>query len=301
MGSSLYPSIAVIMSTYNGQKYLKQQIDSILAQSYPNVDIVVRDDGSTDATNDILFEYADKENVNVIQGDNEGFCKSFCDALQSADRSEYYAFCDQDDIWYPEKLMTAYNWISKQCKDIPLLYYCHVREIDENGDTIGVKQLATGSVSLPRTMTGCFGEGMAMVINRKCRDMMLEMNPENMDAHDWAASAIVLGMGKVYIDEDVYADHRRLPQSVSIGSFKKKIVWFRSELFGKNNIRMRNMEFYRCFSNRLPSDNYAIAKAFGSEKMSAVTQLKKVFYPRRWRPDILGEIAMRILMLCGKV
>lgn len=301
MDLDLYPSINVIMSTYNGQKYLKQQMDSILAQNYPNVDIVVRDDGSTDATNDILTGYTSKENVDVIKGDNEGFCKSFYDALQSADESEYYAFCDQDDIWYPEKLTTAYNWLRKQCRDIPLLYYCHLREIDENGDTIGKKQLDAGSVSLPRIMTGTFGEGMAMVINRKCRDMMLEMNPENMDAHDWAASAIALGMGKVYIDEDVYADHRRLPQSVSIGSFKKKILWFRSELFGKNNIRMRNMEFYRCFSNRLPSDNYVIAKAFGSEKVSATTQLKKVFYPRRWRPDIPGEIAMRILMLCGKV
>ena len=298
---NMYPKITVIMSTYNGQRYLRQQINSVLGQNYPNVELIIRDDGSKDNTRLILEEYEKNERVSVIYGDNIGFCQSFCTTLGCNDDSEFYAFCDQDDIWYSDKLTSAFRCLRDKSPDIPQLYYCHVNEINENGDSIGIRKLSPGSVSFRRTMTGCFGEGMAMVINKKCRNLMLKMNPQKMDAHDWAASAVALGMGQVFVDNGIFADHRRLAESVSIVTLPKRILWFCSEIIGENNIRMRNKEYFRCFGDNLSIDNYRIAEAFGKDRLTIRTQLHKVFSLRCWRPNILSEISMRILMILGKI
>ena len=100
--------ILVMMSTYNGEKYIREQIDSILHQKDVKVDIVVRDDGSKDNTQNILKNYSSKyKNIKWSQGDNVGPCKSFLELLYSSGEYEYYAFADQDDYWYPNKLKAA--------------------------------------------------------------------------------------------------------------------------------------------------------------------------------------------------
>ena len=89
------------MSTYNGEKYIKTQIDSILEQDYREIFLAIRDDGSTDHTVEILKQYEEKyKNISVKQEENVGVIKSFFELVQNADEnSDYYAFSDQDDKW----------------------------------------------------------------------------------------------------------------------------------------------------------------------------------------------------------
>ena len=118
-------TVTVAMSTYNGERYLREQIDSILNQK--NVDIVlfVRDDGSKDATLDILGEYSAKyDNVLFSAGNNLGIGKSFYEALRLAPESDYYAFSDQDDVWLQDKVASgvkALEMLEKDGEGIPLL------------------------------------------------------------------------------------------------------------------------------------------------------------------------------------
>lgn len=100
--------VAVVMSTYNGQAYLREQLDSLLRQTLP-VDVYVRDDGSNDATVAILDEYAHAhECIHVYKDINLGCTKSFLMALDLAPAFyDYYAFCDQDDIWLEDKIERA--------------------------------------------------------------------------------------------------------------------------------------------------------------------------------------------------
>lgn len=84
--------VAVLLSSYNGEKYIAQQLDSILAQTYKNIEITVRDDGSSDSTVEIVKKYSDRCNISVIEGKNIGFCKSFYKLLECETQADYYAF-----------------------------------------------------------------------------------------------------------------------------------------------------------------------------------------------------------------
>lgn len=106
-------SVQVVMSTYNGEKYLKEQIDSILSQEGVDVRLYIRDDGSSDRTTDILASYQEHKNVKIEKGNNLGFAKSFLTALDECDEADYYAFSDQDDVWEKDKLSTAVQLIQE--------------------------------------------------------------------------------------------------------------------------------------------------------------------------------------------
>ena len=92
--------ILILMSTYNGEKYLSEQLNSLLLQENVNIKILIRDDGSTDNTHKILNFYSSNyPNISWYTGENKGPALSFMDLLFNAPESDYYAFCDQDDVW----------------------------------------------------------------------------------------------------------------------------------------------------------------------------------------------------------
>ena len=101
--------VQILMSTYYGEKYLREQLDSIIKQTYPLINILIRDDGSSDGTLSILKEYAGKyDHVTYYEGENIGVIQSFLQLLKESDANvNYYAFADQDDVWLPEKIVRA--------------------------------------------------------------------------------------------------------------------------------------------------------------------------------------------------
>ena len=100
--------VTILMSTYNGEKYLEEQIDSLLNQTYKNISILIRDDGSKDNTVHIIKEKKkSNDNITLIEGKNVGFIKSFLELINLAEKSDYYAYCDQDDVWMEEKIQRA--------------------------------------------------------------------------------------------------------------------------------------------------------------------------------------------------
>ena len=103
------PSVCVMMSTYNGQRFLREQIDSILNQKDVQVFLWIRDDGSTDDTVEIVEDYMNRaNNIFLIKGRNIGLGCSFMELIyQTPDTYTYYAFSDQDDIWLEDKLSTG--------------------------------------------------------------------------------------------------------------------------------------------------------------------------------------------------
>ena len=121
--------VAVLLSTYNGEKYLTEQLNSILIQEDVIVNLYVRDDGSTDNTLKILYEFAAKNiNITVFKGENVGFAESFYSLLKMNIGADYYAFSDQDDIWEKNKLITAIKSINNSKK--PMLYYSNLNVFD---------------------------------------------------------------------------------------------------------------------------------------------------------------------------
>ena len=130
--------IHILMSTYNGERYLQEQLDSILAQTYSDWMLFVRDDGSTDATLPLLQNYADKypEKICVTNdGENIGACKSFERLLQLHGNAEYVAFADQDDVWLPDKIeicMQTMKQAEKKYNNLPIVVHTDLEVVDQH-------------------------------------------------------------------------------------------------------------------------------------------------------------------------
>ena len=128
--------VQILMSTYNGKKYLKEQMDSLLSQTYKNIEILVRDDGSSDGTGEILETYQKQHsNVRVYLQENIGLVDSFFWLLEQSDAG-YVAFCDQDDIWKPEKIERAVEKL-EQVKG-PALYCGNKMLVDADLKELGL-------------------------------------------------------------------------------------------------------------------------------------------------------------------
>ena len=112
-------TVQVLLSSYNGEKYIREQLDSILAQEGVNIQLLIRDDGSTDGTNSILTEYEQRcDNISVIYGINVGVIQSFFLLLEQAGSYPYIALADQDDVWLKQKLKRAIEKIKKEENNI---------------------------------------------------------------------------------------------------------------------------------------------------------------------------------------
>ena len=126
-------TVCVLLSTYNGEKYLREQIESLLSQIGVKIIIVARDDGSHDDTISILAEYEKKITYfHYLVGENVGPAQSFFMLMQQAPKADYYAFCDQDDVWDKDKLIIAVDMLEKESPVTPNMYYSNLRIVDQN-------------------------------------------------------------------------------------------------------------------------------------------------------------------------
>jgi len=171
--------VLVLLSTYNGSKYLKYQLDSLLAQNGVDVDILVRDDHSTDATIEILHRY----NINYYTGPNLGAAKSFLDLIKKANAEyrayDYYAFSDQDDQWKENKLYSAVKALAKFNANL----YCgstnaydeqkHISHIIPATEYSPIETLFRNSVA-----------GCTMVFDYKVVERVSEYQPKWLEMHD---------------------------------------------------------------------------------------------------------------------
>ena len=202
--------VQVLMSTYNGEKYLKEQIDSIIKQEDVELEILVRDDGSRDSSIKILEELSKKyKNIKYYKGDNLGPARSFMELLNKSDETfDYYAFADQDDVWMPNKLINAIKKL-EECEDKPALYMSALEIVDENLNFIETKKVE-GNFSFEGEMIKNFATGCTMVLNKKLVNIVKEYNPTYLIMHDsWITRVCYAIGGNVIIDEKSYIKYRQ--------------------------------------------------------------------------------------------
>lgn len=297
--------VNVLISTYNGEKYIADQIESVKQQTYPYINIYVRDDGSTDGTVQILKEYEEQNDITLICGENRGYGYSFLELLRIAEEGKYWAFCDQDDIWLPQKVEWSVEWLEKQNKNLPLLIGNSYELVNEDmSKVIGICLPPTYNLDFRRSFTDCLYQGFVSTFNSALRELMLKGNINRLSSHDWWAVVLVSRFGKSYYDLRIAAKHRRLDSSASVMTMKNRIKWMKKTLFsGSSDIRSCAMEFLEVFGENSESNNNEVcyAKWFAKEGCSFKYSLKKAFYPGRWRTCLSSEIVIRILMLFGRI
>ena len=203
--------VLVLMSTYNGERYLAEQLDSILIQRGVDVTILIRDDGSTDNTIHILNDYASKNiNLTYYQGTNVGPCMSFFDLLKHAYGYDYYAFSDQDDVWDEDKLVSAITKLEKFDSNSPLLYCSNLNVVDEKLNFYRICH--SDSYNLNNKLLGLvefFAVGCTEVFNQKAVDVSLQYWSKDCLMHDSWLFMICNFLGNVYYDTIPHINYRQ--------------------------------------------------------------------------------------------
>lgn len=258
------PKVYVMLSAYNGEKYISKQIDSILSQTHVNVTLHIRDDGSTDRTCDILDEYAEKfPNIIVSQGDNIGYAASFWTILlQAPDCYDYYAFSDQDDVWDPDKLAAGIHALS-QSQGQYRLYASALNVTDEElnyqyTNTFNRLKPQLGSAITRPRLSGCtmiFNPALLLL----CQKMDIRQPDGKCMSHDGAVYLSYLACGgKIVFSQKSYISLRRHPETVT-GHGKNILKRIHSVLdifTDRKNEASRQTEFlYRHLEGKMTEEN----------------------------------------------
>lgn len=220
--------IVVLLSSYNGEKYIQEQLDSLYDQTQ-KVDVLVRDDGSTDSTCKILEQNAKAGKLNWYSGDNLRPAKSFWDLVKNAPQADYYAFCDQDDIWFNDKIEKAVNILQKVAKqDQPLLYCSAVDVVDENLNPLKIKfnhHPGCAYLDFAHSLIYSLAPGCTMVFNDLARNEFVkyDMDKEFPIIHDWLAHKIVAMLGQIVYDFSPSIYYRQHSNNV-IGAHKRSRI-----------------------------------------------------------------------------
>lgn len=225
--------ISVLLSTYNGEKYIREQLDSLLSQSLKPTTILIRDDGSKDNTVSIIKEYMKKdESIKFYTGKNLGAGKSFWNLLEECEEADYYAFCDQDDVWMKEKLEKAVEMLEKEDKTIPLLYCSKYILTDENLNPIDSNVSSLYNFSdFEHSLIYHTAPGCTFVLNDKARKKSLkyDVNKEYFMIHDAIIHKVVALFGKVLLDQNGYIYYRQHSNN-EIGMNANKLVVFKGRV-----------------------------------------------------------------------
>ena len=295
--------VTVLMSTYNGEKYIKEQLDSILNQTYSNIDIMIRDDGSVDSTIEIIKEYQENHsNIKLQAEENVGFIKSFFKLLDMAE-SDYYAYCDQDDIWMSNKIELAVQELNKADDSKPNMVFGNSDYYDEN-----MSFLSNGekhkTYSFKNSLYECVAQGMTMTINNKAKEMILNNIPQKCLFHDWWTYMICAGMGNILYNDETVVKYRRFQKNATAEGQNafQVLLWRIKHLItnsGMKDIKIQQQEYKKMFYDRLPEENQRILDIFVQEKYNFFKSLKKAFYPHKIRRKLIDDLMIRILFVFG--
>ncbi len=302
-------NVLVLMSTYNGEAYLRRQLDSILHQEKVNVHLMVRDDGSTDQTCAILAEYAEKfPNMEWQTSENVGFVRSFSilaeKALGYPTPIDYYAFSDQDDIWMPNKLKTACRYLEDSDQKTPLLFSSNSLFVDDNMSVLGTFHMETPHYTKQNVMIYPTEQGCSMVFNRSAL-VLYDENPPKYAWHDRWMCLICNFLGKsVYCQSPLF--YYRIHGGNMIG--KKQKFWDRIvddvKFFFTSDAKNSQMveEFYQSFQPLLGDEDREILNVFLHYKDSIRNKWKIVMSPEYQRASNWQErMRKAVLLLFNKI
>ena len=191
---------AVMVTVFNGETFLEEQLDTLARQTSPHVDIWVSDDGSSDGSRALLERYAgqwSKGLFRIVDGPAQGFAENFRSLVTNpAIEADYFAFCDQDDLWDADKLARASAWLALGDPTKPRLSGGRTRIVDARGAVSGFSPLFRKAPSFRNALVQSIAGGNTMVFNRAARELMATAAKRApFVAHDWWAYQIVTATG----------------------------------------------------------------------------------------------------------
>ena len=307
-GSFNMKKIQILLSTYNGEHFLREQLDSFLRlEGFDNVTVLIRDDGSTDSTRDILREYSEKYGFEIILGDNVGLNASMMELILCRDREcSYFAFSDQDDVWLPPKLERAISALDVTDPNIPTLYAARSTLVNEELSPIGETIYPKRPLTFYNAMVQNVCAGHAQVVNSALAELISHGSAEGISVFDHYVYTLAGGVGNIVFDYDcttLYRQHGANVIGYDTGSRLSRI----KHRFHRA-IKTRIGEQMTCqlsaivnsFSEKLDGHCLKEAKRFLGKQKNFFTRLGYIFTAKAYRQTTLECLVFKTMYLFGK-
>lgn len=302
--------VAIFLATYNGEKYLKEQLASIKNQDYTNWTLHITDDGSTDKTLDIIAEFSSSvvQSVKVYKGPKRGFAQNFLNLVRNFNISaSYFAFCDQDDVWKQDKISYALNCVRSEEEDRATVFFSRTELINEVNEFIGFSPLFSRKPSLNNALIQSIGGGNTMLFNTKTRELLAKIPLEmKVISHDWITYQIVAACGGLVIYSEKPSILYRQHENNIIGSNKglgNLLLRFKIMLSGSmsewNEANLKVLELYH--SNLTERSKYLIGDFKKIRGSSLPKRLYYAFRAKLYRQTLLGEAGLYLAIFLNKL
>jgi glycosyltransferase involved in cell wall biosynthesis len=304
----LRPRVAVLLSTYNGEPFLRAQLDSLAAQGGVSVEVFARDDGSSDNTVEVLRSYAHlwPSLAFCERNKNLGPAASFLEIMRTVPGDfDYYAFSDQDDVWLTDKLERASRKLIDVAGERPGLYcsssICVDRDLRPLGET-----LLRGSGRFEEIIFANITGGNTMVMNASAANLIRSQTPgSGIIMHDWWCILVISALGIVICDEKPTIFYRQHQNNVfgsspnRLSGLMLQLRQFLRDPQGFYCIHAQVNELVRLYGDQLAPRERKIAEALVASRRSLFSRIRYAAFGRISRFDLLGEFGTRMLILAG--
>ena len=307
------PKVHILLSTYNGSRYLLEQLDSIFQQTYQNFTLFIRDDGSSDNTIELITRYKEQHPKYASRicmlanpsGINLGYMESFWTLLQECGGADFYSFCDQDDVWLPDKLMQGVKFLTAQENSQPILYFSSFYLCNEDLS----QRSPAPQVSLPITFkdvlfyTPAFG--FSIMINECLRNTALKISDRRNLPHDGWTQKLAAAFGKILYDPAPIACYRRHGLAVTTENQSTRSLiknWISHDILGDSMYETHYVisRFYQEYASSVSEENRKILELFGTDQKGPVIWWKRLTYRPHLRPTAGGRLALKICFFLNK-
>jgi glycosyltransferase involved in cell wall biosynthesis len=304
-------SIAILLCTFNGARFLPAQLASYEAQDFTDWRLVASDDGSGDATVALLEEFQKKhgaDRVEIRRGPGKGFVANFLSLIcDPAIKSEFYALSDQDDVWHPQKLSRARQFLGNAPADEPVVYCSRTRLIDEQGKDIGLSTFYRKRPHFRNALVQSLASGNTMVLNEKMRWLLMQAGSDaNAPAHDWLVYMMITAVGgKILYDSVPTVSYRMHSRNVigSNDSAGARVV--RARLLWQGRFQRwadMNVALLERIQGLMTDENRTTFELFRrSRKLSLLPRVYGLIRSGIYRQTLLGNIGLAVAALAGKV
>lgn len=305
--------ITVLMSAYNGERYIKEQIDSIRCQKEVKVNLLIRDDGSLDTTLQIILEYKKcypSFSLDVIAGDNMGYVQSFTElvkiALERFPNCQYFAFSDHDDVWLDNKLDRAISMLNQYdapTANIPLLYCSNAMMVDSNLVPIGLFFNKPREVSKAKCLIENIAIGCTTVFNRKAACLFVERQIPKITVHDQFLYIICTLLGRTIYDHESYILYRQHGgNQVGKPSVLKKYQRSLKKLTkNTHSLEDRAKNFLLKFDDLLSDEDKAVLSTLRDYKSSMQSRFRLILDHRFRYSSLMSNVVFIVKIIIGRV
>lgn len=309
-------TVAILMATFNGERYLAEQIDSIINQTYTDWVLFIRDDGSTDGTVNVIDRYCANYPDKIIRifdsSEKHGSSANFANLQQFVTNNydfSLFMFADQDDVWLTNKIELSAKRIHEFNDNQPVLIHTDLKVVDKNLNEldksyVGYRALRPDFKDINHLLIQNNATGCTMMWNKPLNDIISDsLSIDGIIQHDWWMSLVASGFGKIeFLSEPtiLYRQHDRN----EIGATKvNSLNFIRKRFLGRKVLKEKLVKsvyqaevFFSCYGSELDQKNAEVVKAFSNlynkGKINRVLTIIRYGFYKQGLVQVIGELVL---------